>query len=166
MAVGVMVAGACTAGPLTADEQRAAMADTTRTVADRTADGMRTDSIEVTDDAAELRDCPDGGSRYVFAATIGPVGRDKLASTMGSALTRAENRFLGVVERLGLDPADEGLARFDRLDIADPAAAEDVRHATYHVKDGDLQGITLSFSAATAGADDIVVDVEGHTRCT
>ncbi|MBO0919773.1 hypothetical protein J1G42_02900 [Cellulomonas sp. zg-ZUI222] len=160
-----MLAGGCT-GPLPSDEQRAAMVDATRMVVEGTAEGLGTESIDVTDDGTEPRACADGGSQYVYAAKIGPIASGDLSSTLAGALTSAETGFLGVMQKFRLQITSGVLAELDEASIIDAPHPDGDRRVTYAVSTGELEGITLTYLGSPTDGDQVVTTIRGYTRCS
>ena len=128
-------------------------------------DGMNADTVKVTDDGTTARECPDGGSRYTYAATIGPDGRGNRSESPARALSGMNAELLGRIARMQADPELDFFPEFEEETWTEPTTPEDARSTTYLATQGDDKGIGLTFVVDLSEDDTLVIEITAHTRC-
>ena len=160
-----LLVGGCTDGGPAPEEQRDVVLRTAQAVVEATSKSMNTDKVDVTDDGTTARECPDGGSRYTYAATIGPASWEKYANNPSQALSSTETQMLGRIMQMQSDPDLDFFPDFDDTAWTEPTEPEDPRSTTYSATHGDAEGISLTYVIDLDPDDELVAEITAHTRC-
>ena len=134
---------------------------TAQALVEATTKSMNTDTVDVT----TARECPDGGSRYTYAATIGPASWENLAGSPAEALSDAEAKMLGRIMQMQSDPGLDFVPDFDDRTRTAPTEPEDPRSTTYLSTQSDSEGINLTYVIDLNPDDELVAEITAHTRC-
>lgn len=165
LVVVLLSAGACGDRGPRPQEQREVVLRTVQTLIDLTGESMSTSAVEVTDDGTTLRACPEGGSRYIYAAVLGPADWDGYADGATRALESTFNATLGWMLALNTEPEYEFAPRFDDQTSSVPTDPREPLSASFVATNGADEGISLTAIVRLTDDDEVYAELSAQTRC-